>query len=111
MQEVASSILVSSTRSLAQQKADPVARRGTSFAKLDRERDKRAKAQAKKDRRAARDDAAEAEPAAEPAPSNQDNAAIMEALDKLHAAKEAGTVKFDDFEVRRDELMAKLQVD
>jgi len=62
-----------------------VSRRRTTFGKLQRDRDKQAKAQAKLERRAQ--------------------------LAELHAAFDDGKMGLEDFEARRDELTSQLRVD
>jgi hypothetical protein len=90
-----------------------VSRRRTTFGKLQRDRDKQAKARAKQERRAHRAEQAEAEAVeAEATPSEQvDEATILAQLADLHAAFDDGKLSLDDFEVRRAELTSKLTVD
>lgn len=85
-------------------------KRQATFGKLQRERDKKAKAAAKRERRVARPDD---EPAEEPqAPSREhDEAATLAALAALHQSFDDGDVSMDDFEKRRDELTSRLRVD
>ena len=85
-----------------------MASRGTTFGKLDRERDKKAKAQAKQEKRAAR--AENVEPTETVQLSGAEEEKILASLSQLHAAYEEGTVSLDDFEARRAELTAKLQI-
>jgi hypothetical protein len=81
----------------------------TTFGKLQRERDKKAKAIEKAEKKAARvEEQADTPPAAEPAGDQQ---AILEALAELHQRFDAGAVSIDDFEMRRDQLTSKLSVD
>jgi hypothetical protein len=81
----------------------------TTFGKLQRERDKKAKALEKAEKKAARvEEQADAEPQVQPATDQQ---AILEALAELHQRFEDGAVSIDDFEERRDQLTSKLSVD
>jgi hypothetical protein len=81
----------------------------TTFGKLQRERDKKAKALEKAEKKAARvEEQADAEPEVQPATDQQ---AILEALAELHQRFEDGAVSIDDFEERRDQLTSKLSVD
>ncbi|MCU1462296.1 MAG: hypothetical protein JWO37_2371 [Acidimicrobiales bacterium] len=85
-----------------------MASRGTTFGKLDRERDKKAKAQAKQEKRAARAETVDVVETVQLSPSEEEK--ILASLSQLHAAYEQGTVSLDDFEARRAELTAKLQI-
>jgi hypothetical protein len=81
----------------------------TTFGKLQRERDKKAKALEKAEKKAARvEEQADAEPEVQPATDQQ---AILEALAELHQRFEDGAVSIDDFEERRDQLTSRLSVD
>jgi hypothetical protein len=86
-----------------------VARRRTTFGKLQRDREKQAKAKAKLERRAAR--AAEQTPTEEAPAGDVDQEAILAELADLHAAFDEGKMSLDDFETRRDELRSSLRVD
>ena len=74
-----------------------MSRRRTTFGKLQRDRDKQAKAQAKLERDA-------------PAPE-VDQAEVLAQLAELHAAFDDGKMGLEDFEARRDELTSQLRVD
>jgi hypothetical protein len=86
-----------------------VARQRTTLGKLQRDRDKQARAKAKQEKRLAaaadRDDAGGG-----PAPA-ADQAAVLDALTRLHAEFEDGGMSLDDFEARRDELTRRLRID
>jgi hypothetical protein len=85
-----------------------VAQQRSTFAKLQREREKKEKAVAKADRRAQQ---AAAVPEAAPAKPHPDNEAnILAGLAELHAAYEEGSISMDDFEDRRDQLRRQLQI-
>jgi hypothetical protein len=89
-----------------------VARRRTTFGKLQRDRDKQAKQKAKIERRAERAEQASTDEDETEAPTREvDQEAILAALAELHAAYDDGQISLDDFEVRRDELRNSLQVD
>jgi hypothetical protein len=85
-----------------------VSRRRSTFGKLQRDRDKQARAQAKQERRAER--AEQADDDGDSAPE-VDQAKVLAQLADLHAAFDDGQINFDDFEVRRQELTSKLRVD
>ena len=88
-----------------------MSRRRTTFGKLQRDRDKQAKAQAKLERKAERaeqDDGSDGEGGNA---SEADQATVLAQLADLHAAFDDGTIAFDDFEARREELTSKLRVD
>jgi hypothetical protein len=79
------------------------------FERRQRERAKKARAAAKRERRLTKDDSA---PAPEAAPASADGqAAVLTELASLHAQFENESVSFDDFESRRAELLSRLQVD
>lgn len=80
-------------------------KRQTTFAKQQRERDKRAKAAAKAERKAER------EQFGTELVAPADQASIIEDLDRLHSDFDAGRVSADDFEKRRAELLDRLTVD
>jgi hypothetical protein len=77
------------------------------FQKIARERAQREKADAKRERREA------AQAAAREAPTDQpvvDQSAVLAGLAELHQQFEAGTIDFEVFEQRKQELMASLDV-
>lgn len=83
-----------------------MAKKRTTFGKLQRERDKQQKQMAKRDRRINRDDTVEAadeEPVVE-----YDEAQTLAALAALHEAYDDGRMSLEDFEARRDELRERL---
>ena len=84
-----------------------MANRRTTFGKLQRERDKKAKALEKAEKRAARAE----EPPQEPEVKAADQDAVLAALAELHQRFDAGAVAIDEFEERRDELTSRLRVD
>ncbi|MDQ4132524.1 MAG: hypothetical protein M3179_04790 [Actinomycetota bacterium] len=81
-----------------------MATRRTTFSKTQRERDKREKAAAKRERRASL--AAEA---AEPTPQ-EDPDTIIAQLAALHLRYEEGTIALDEFAARQEELRSKLSI-
>jgi len=89
-----------------------LARRRTTFGKLQRDRDKQAKAQAKIERRTTRaerstdEETDSADQAGQP-----DQSTVLAALADLHAAYDDGQISLDDFEVKRDELTSLLRID
>jgi hypothetical protein len=87
-----------------------MARQRTTFGKLQRDRDKQAKARAKADKRAARAEARQqddGDDAAAPA----DQAALLESLARLHSQFEDGELSLEDFEERKEALTQALRVD
>ena len=87
-----------------------MSRRRTTFGKLQRDRDKQAKAQAKLERKAQRAEQSDEEEG-EAHPPEVDQATVLAQLAELHAAFDDGQMSLDDFEARRDELTSKLRVD
>jgi hypothetical protein len=85
-----------------------VAQQRSTFAKLQRERDKKEKAVAKADRRAQQAASVAEPPTVKLDPDNEAN--ILARLAELHAAFESGSVSIDEFEDRRDQLRTKLQI-
>ena len=80
--------------------------RRTTFGKLQRERDRQAKAAAKKDRRSEpRPDAAPPE-----ALDERDEQRILDALATLHQRFEDRLISQDEFETRRASLLEQLHV-
>lgn len=87
-----------------------MSRRRTTFGKLQRDRDKQAKAQAKLERRAQRAEQTDEQGSEVPAPE-VDQAKVLAQLAELHAAFDDGKMGLEDFEARRDELTSQLRVD
>ena len=85
-----------------------MANRRTTFGKLQRERDKKEKALNKAERRAARLENKDEEPAQTGA---VDQDALLDALADLHRRFEDGGMSIDDFEERREQLTSRLVVD
>ena len=88
-----------------------MSRRRTTFGKLQRDRDKQAKARAKIERRQERSEQGDDTDETATAAPAVDQAAVLAQLADLHAAFDDGKISFDDFESRRDELTSKLRVD
>lgn len=84
-----------------------MATKRSTFGKLQRERDKKARAVAKQERRAAahadRPETAEALDAAE-------EQRLIAALANLHRDFEAGVVSLADFEARREDIQSRLAI-
>lgn len=78
----------------------------SSVGKRQRERQKLEQAQAKAERKAARR-AADAEPAL--GPSSRSEAELIDDLQALHQALEAGKVSPEEFEERREGIRAQLE--
>ncbi|HZM41968.1 MAG TPA: hypothetical protein VFB94_22785 [Acidimicrobiales bacterium] len=88
-----------------------MSRRRTTFGKLQRDRDKQAKAQAKLERKAERAEQDDDSDDGAGQTSEADQATVLAQLADLHAAFDDGKITFDDFEARREELTSKLRVD
>jgi hypothetical protein len=87
-----------------------MATRRTSFAKLQRDREKKARASAKQERRQER--LAEPEPAAPAAEGEELSAAqLLVEVERLHKQFEDKQIDFDTFEERKAALMARIPVD
>ena len=88
----------------------------TSFAKLQRDRAKKAKAAAKRERRLDRDDLPmddDPEIGLDVADDGQELSAdqLLRMVEELHADFEAKRIDFDTFEERKMELFARITVD
>ncbi|UDY36517.1 hypothetical protein [Dermatobacter hominis] len=89
----------------------------TSFAKLQRDRAKKAKAAAKRERRLTGENDVETdEPTVEPTgflPEGEELSAdqLLRLVEELHADFEAKRIDFDTFEERKTELFARISVD
>ena len=79
----------------------------STYGKRQREQEKREKAQAKVERKVARQTTDPDEPDQEPVEASESE--LIEALAGLHGAYEAGDVALDDFEERRDHIRAQLE--
>ena len=79
------------------------------FAKLQRERDKKAKAEAKREQRLNGPSPSDDDAAAEPVEA-ADQGAILDALAKLHEDYADGRMDMDEFEERKQELTSRLAV-
>lgn len=77
----------------------------STFSKTQRERDKRAKAAAKRERRLS---TRTEEPVAHA--TVPDEHRVIEELDLLHKRYESGGLSLDDFLARREELLARLVI-
>jgi hypothetical protein len=87
-----------------------VAARGTTFAKQDRERAKKAKAQLKQERREARE-AELAEQATEvPAEGEVPPDVLLKLVQELHDNFADGKMSFEEFEQAKTDLMARISV-
>jgi len=90
-------------------------KRRATFGKLQRERDKKAKAAVKRERRIngpGETEEVEGEGLESAEPQREyDEGRLLEALATLHQSYEAGTVSTDEFETRREELTSRLRVD
>jgi hypothetical protein len=90
-----------------------VARARSTFGKLQRDQAKKDRAKAKwDDRQARREDKAAAvdQPSDSPSAENVDQTQLLEQFAALHEDLAEGRISLDDFEVRQEELRAKLVV-
>ncbi|HPB46026.1 MAG: hypothetical protein M9952_09465 [Microthrixaceae bacterium] len=87
----------------------------TSFGKLQRDRAKKAKQEAKRERRAANAAAAEEERDIETILGDEDKELsaeeLLEAIEKIHRQFENDEIDFEEFEELKLELFARLPVD
>ncbi len=85
-----------------------MAKQRSTFGKLERQRAQQATAKAKHERRTSRSaEGPEERPVVVNDPAEE--AALLEKFAKLHAAFDDGQISLDDFELRRNELRARLQ--
>jgi hypothetical protein len=90
-----------------------VAARRTTFGKIQRDREKKAKALAKRDRRLERsdnplDDEADATGATPVDHGAVSEAEVIERLQQLHQRFDDGDIEFEDFEKQKADLLARL---
>jgi hypothetical protein len=83
----------------------------SSFGKLERDRAKKAKAQAKRERRQAAVEAGDGEEATVAPADGLSTADVLEQLEELHRRYDAGEVGDDDFQETKAELLGRLSVD
>ncbi|HVM08687.1 MAG TPA: hypothetical protein VM345_09500 [Acidimicrobiales bacterium] len=85
-----------------------MAKQRSTFGKIQREQEKRAKQQAKRDKRAQKGSEGDGE--VEERQVAADQGAILDALARLYQAYENGEMETEDFELRRDELRAQIDL-
>lgn len=89
----------------------------TSFAKLQRDRAKKAKAAAKREMRQDRSSSLEDGTEDEPTPSFDDGTSelsaheLLQQIERVHRQFEAKQISYDDFEEKKAELLARLPID
>ncbi len=81
-----------------------------SFNRRERERMKRQKADAKRERRLTSDEVVEGSEGEAPTPVKVDEGAIIQQLAELNATFEMGDLGFEDFDKRRSQLLSQLAV-
>jgi hypothetical protein len=88
-------------------------RQRATFGKLQRERDKQAKAAAKRDRRQAESlEPAEEETRPVPGASSEGSAtALLELIAETHRRFENGEISFESFEEQKAELLSRLPIE
>jgi hypothetical protein len=84
-----------------------------SFGKLQRDRDKKAKAAAKREKRQERSaERAEGAPAVTiPTEGEVSAADLLVLVERLHQGFEDGTIDYEDFEQQKSDLLARLPID
>ncbi|MHB8681095.1 MAG: hypothetical protein ACYDA2_03230 [Acidimicrobiales bacterium] len=82
----------------------------TTFAKLQRDRDKQAKAAAKRERRQNRDGGTEDAPETPHTGAARPAEEVLAEIAQLHERFDAGLIDFDTFEDRKAALLAQLAV-
>jgi hypothetical protein len=88
----------------------------SSFSKLQRDRDRQAKAAVKRERRQNRDTGVPNDepgvrsPAASSTADDSDAAEILLAVEQLHRDFEARTIDFETYEQRKSELLGRIKV-
>jgi len=85
-----------------------MAKQRSTFGKIQREQEKRAKQQAKREKRAQK--GGEGDDSVEERQVAADQGAILDALARLYQQYENGELETDDFELRRDELRAQIDL-
>ncbi|HEX4540538.1 MAG TPA: hypothetical protein VH112_09870 [Acidimicrobiales bacterium] len=86
----------------------------TSFGKLERDRNKKARAAAKRERRqgrASESDAAPEDSGSTANSSRADSAEVLEHLAAIHERFEEGAISYEELEERKAELLARLEID
>jgi hypothetical protein len=84
----------------------------TSFGKLERDRAKKARAAAKRERRQGRtSEPEEAREDSGPTGGGSDSTEVLEHLAAIHERYEAGTISLEELEERKAELLARLEID
>ena len=86
---------------------------GSSFGKYERDRNKRAKAAAKRERRQNKsDDPKVADEDLEPAPyADLSPQELLKRVEDIHRRFDEGTISYDDFEEQKAALLASLPVE
>ena len=87
-----------------------MASRGTTFAKLDRERARKAKAAEKRERREAVASAGPPPPPEVPPGEELSAGVLLRLVEELHQGFADGRISFEDFEARKTELMARISI-
>ena len=88
-----------------------MAARGTTFAKQERDRAKKAKAALKRERREARDSDTTEEPLSTPSGEGEVSPdELLRLVKELHEAYADDRISLEDFEERKQELMARITV-
>ena len=85
--------------------------RGTSFAKLDRERSKKAKAAAKRERRVERGDEVESLEEMPPGDGELAPDELLRMVEQIQRQFDAEEIDFEEYEERKSALLARIRID
>jgi len=87
--------------------------RRTSFGKVARERDKKAKAAAKREQRQSRgaDTSGEEEVAPERTGPQRSTEELLQAVEELHQRYDAGLLSYDAYEEQKADLLGQIKLD
>lgn len=92
-----------------------MANRRTTFDKLQRERAKKAKAAAKRERRMERGEATTVDEVGDGVPSDGERklsaTELLERIEQIHGQLNAGQIGMEEFEEKKAELLASLPID
>lgn len=87
--------------------------RRTSYGKVARERDKKAKAAAKREQRQSRGAPEESDAPAPPAPAGPEltTPELLQMVEDLHKRFDAGLVSYDEYEEQKADLLSRIKLD
>jgi hypothetical protein len=82
----------------------------TSFGKLERDRAKKARAAAKRERRQGRGSEPSSDPSAAEPSSDDSTSEVLERLASIHEQYDAGRISHEELEEQKAELLARLEI-